>query len=499
MTSTSSRPLLLGSTARARGRDRHWQPVHLRRLAVSDTVVVVLAVALAQVVRLGSAAPAGRVPHTLVPVLLGLAWLGLLALLGTRGRRTVGNGVQEYRRVLDASLRLLGLVAVAVLLLDAPVSRGYLAVALPLGTVGLLASRWSWRRWLSERRSEGTHGARVLVVGSRVAAAAMQRQLTRDVRAGYRVVGVCVPGLHPVHGDRRGRRPGDTQPPDDPALPVLGDATAVRAAILASGADTVVVSNTEHLGPDGMRTLAWELDELDVDLVVAPGVVDVAGSRLAIHPVAELPLLHVEQPQYEGAGRLGKWLLDVTLATVGLVLTAPVLLVAAIAVKLTSPGPLFHRADRVGLRGTTFPMLKLRSMVVDADARVSALAAANDGAGPLFKMHDDPRVTPVGRILRRFSIDELPQLVNVLRGQMSIVGPRPPLPRETAAWTGDVHRRMLVKPGITGLWQVSGRSDLSWEDSVRLDLSYVENWSLVGDLVIVGRTARAVARSEGAY
>ncbi len=168
MTSTCSRPLLLGSTARARPRDRHWQPVHRRRLAVSDTVVVVLAVALAQVVRLGSAAPAGRVPRTFVPVLLALAWLGLLALLGTRGRRTVGSGVQEYRRVLDASLRLLGLVAVAVLLLDVPVSRGYLAVALPLGTVGLLASRWSWRRWLSER-SEGTHGARVLVVGSRVA------------------------------------------------------------------------------------------------------------------------------------------------------------------------------------------------------------------------------------------------------------------------------------------------------------------------------------------
>ncbi len=176
-------------------------------------------------------------------------------------------------------------------------------------------------------------------------------------------------------------------------------------------------------------------------------------------------------------------------------LTAPVLLV----VMLTSPEPLLHRADRVGLRGNTFPMLKLRSMVVDADARVGALAAANEGSGPLFKLHDDPRVTPVGRILRRFSIDEQPQLVNVLRGQMSIVGPRPPLPRETAAWTGDVHRRMLVKPGITGLWQVSGRGDLSWEDSVRLDLSYVENWSLVGDLVIVGRTARAVARSEGAY
>jgi exopolysaccharide biosynthesis polyprenyl glycosylphosphotransferase len=280
---------------------------------------------------------------------------------------------------------------------------------------------------------------------------------------------------------------------------VLGDETAVIDALRATSADMVAASNTEYLGADGIRALAWELEPADVDLVMSPGVLDVAGPRLQIHPVAGLPLLHVDKPQYSGATKVHKLALDVMGALVGLLVLWPLFVVVAAMIKLDSHDPVFYRAERIGLKGKPFAVLKFRSMVVDAEKRRIGLVGRNEGAGPLFKLRNDPRVTRVGRWLRRLSIDELPQLINVLLGQMSIVGPRPPLRAEVATYRGDVHRRLLVKPGITGLWQVSGRSNLPWEESVRLDLYYVENWSLIQDLMIVWRTVGAVFRSTGAY
>jgi exopolysaccharide biosynthesis polyprenyl glycosylphosphotransferase len=261
----------------------------------------------------------------------------------------------------------------------------------------------------------------------------------------------------------------------------------------------VAVSNTEYLGTEGMRALAWELESVDVDLVVTAGVVDVAGPRLHARPVAGLPWLHVDKPQYRGASKVGKLALDVAGSLFGLLLLSPLMLAVALAIKLESRGPVFYRAQRVGLNGQPFTMLKFRSMKVQAEADRDALLHLNQGSGPLFKMRVDPRVTRVGRLIRRASIDELPQLINVLLGHMSIVGPRPPLPDEVMAYTSDVHRRLLVKPGLTGLWQVSGRSDLSWEESVRLDLYYVENWSTISDLIIIWRTVGAVLQGRGAY
>jgi exopolysaccharide biosynthesis polyprenyl glycosylphosphotransferase len=248
-----------------------------------------------------------------------------------------------------------------------------------------------------------------------------------------------------------------------------------------------------------MRTLAWQLEAVDVDLVVAPAVVDVASPRLQIHPVGGLPLLHVGRPQYRGAGKIGKLSLDFLGSIVGLLVLWPLFLIMTVLIKLDSPGPVFYRAERVGRNGKSFAMLKFRSMIVGAQNLRSPLIVHNEGSGPLFKMRNDPRVTRVGRWMRRLSIDELPQLINVLAGQMSLVGPRPPLPSEVATYTDDTHRRMLVKPGITGLWQVSGRSDLAWQESVRLDLFYVENWSLIQDLVILWRTFGPVFRGTGAY
>ena len=234
-------------------------------------------------------------------------------------------------------------------------------------------------------------------------------------------------------------------------------------------------------------------------MVVAPALTDVAGPRIHITPVAGLPLLHVEEPEFTGVRRLFKSVSDRVLALLLYLLLSPLLVLIAIAVRVSSRGPALFRQERVGQDGQTFGLLKFRSMYVDAEARLAALQGSNEASGLLFKMRADPRVTPVGRWLRRYSLDELPQLWNVVRGDMALVGPRPPLPSEVAAYESHVRRRLLVRPGITGLWQVSGRSDLSWDDAVRLDLYYVENWSPALDAMILWKTLFAVVRGKGAY
>lgn len=469
---------------------------YVRQLIFTDVVSVAASVSLAQLVRFGSdpgwlKASSPRFGYPVVSLTLMVCWLIGLVAFRTRETRVVGTGAEEYRRVAHASFALFGAVAIAAYLSKLELARGYLAVALPAGLATLVLTRRMWRKWLLRQRAEGHFITTVLVVGSHHAAVSMARLFEGDKAAGYRVVGVCVPGW--AQAQRK------LLNIDGHSVPVLGDTHDVLAALEQTRAAMVAVSNTESIGVDGMRALAWQLESVDVDLVVSSGVVDVAGPRLQIRPVAGLPLLHVDKPQYRGASRVGKMLVDVVGAASALLVLSPVLLLVALAIKLSSRGSVFYRAERIGLNGQPFAMLKFRSMVVAAEQLRVDLDDDNEGAGPLFKMRNDPRVTLIGRWLRRFSIDELPQLINVLCGQMSVVGPRPPLRSEVVAYTGDVHRRLLVKPGITGLWQVSGRSDLSWEESVRLDLYYVENWSMIQDLTIVWRTIGAVLTSKGAY
>jgi len=282
-------------------------------------------------------------------------------------------------------------------------------------------------------------------------------------------------------------------------VPVVGGFGSVAQAVRLTDADTVAVLASPDLGPEQLRRLAWELEPTGADLMVAPSLVEVAGPRLSIRPVSGLPLLQVEQPQFAGGRRIVKSTFDRTIALCSVVLLSPVLLAIALAVRLTSRGPAFFTQQRIGRDGAPFTMVKFRSMVVDAEQRREELVAESDRDGLMFKMHADPRVTRVGAMLRRYSLDELPQLFNVMGGSMSLVGPRPPLPEEVERYGDDVRRRLLVKPGVTGLWQVSGRADLSWEESVRLDLRYVDNWSLAADLLILWKTARAVVRASGAY
>jgi exopolysaccharide biosynthesis polyprenyl glycosylphosphotransferase len=261
----------------------------------------------------------------------------------------------------------------------------------------------------------------------------------------------------------------------------------------------VAVLPCPELDGPTLRRLGWDLEKTRAELLLAPAVTEVVGPRVHIRPVCGLPLVHMERPELRGTRRLAKALTDWLAAALIVLVTAPVLIAIAVGITVTSRGPVFFTQERVGRDGRTFRMLKFRSMVVGADAMLDVLAEPGDGNGVLFKRKDDPRVTPLGRVLRRYSLDELPQLFNVLRGDMSLVGPRPPLPSEVAHYGFDMHRRFLVKPGLTGLWQVSGRSDLSWDDSVRIDVHYVENWSFTFDLMILWKTIGAVRRGSGAY
>jgi exopolysaccharide biosynthesis polyprenyl glycosylphosphotransferase len=282
-------------------------------------------------------------------------------------------------------------------------------------------------------------------------------------------------------------------------VPIDGDLDDVVDVVRRRGADAVAVTSASETAAVYLRKLSWQLEGSGIELLVSPGLIEVAGPRLHIRPFVGLPLLAIEEPVFSGWKRVLKGALDRVGAAVTIALVAPVLLAIAAAVKLSSPGPVLYRQERVGAYGRRYTMYKFRSMVVGADAKLQELLDLNEGSGLLFKMRRDPRVTPVGRVLRRLSLDELPQLFNVLGGTMSLVGPRPPLPQEVERYDTSIRRRLLVKPGLTGLWQISGRSDLSWEESVRLDLRYVENWSLALDLLILWKTASAVLRSHGAY
>jgi exopolysaccharide biosynthesis polyprenyl glycosylphosphotransferase len=473
---------------------RSWQQRYATNLLVTDTLVVCGGVILAQYVRFGRipTSPAFLSHYaTAYSALIIILWLSAMAVLHTRSPRVVGTGIEEHRRVVAASFWTFGAIAIVELLVRLEIARLYLAVALPVGVLGLVLSRCIWRQYVAGKRVEGGYRTAVLAIGETDAVAHMANELTNNPKDGYHVVGVCIPGF--------GAPRGEHLIVNDRAIPIVGGETYALDAIRTYGADTIAIAGTRQFDIPGIRRLVWALEPMNVDLLVSPGVMDVASSRLVMRPIAGLRLLHIEKPRYRAAMRFQKRAFDFCFALAALTAALPILLVVALAIKITSRGPVFYSAERIGIDGRPFSMLKFRTMVEDADQQLSNLLAKNESDGLLFKIRDDPRVTPIGRLLRRFSIDELPQFINVLRHEMSVVGPRPPLRREVEAYDGDVHRRLLVKPGITGLWQVSGRSDLSWDKAIRLDLSYIDNWSMVGDFVIIAKTLQAVFQSEGAY
>ncbi|KQQ21258.1 sugar transferase [Rathayibacter caricis DSM 15933] len=486
-------------------RGSSWEQEYRGRLLATDVLAILVSVFGTQLfwfdLDLGSGVVGFRttdaftINYTVVSVVLSIAWLLALQVFDTRDRRIIGTGYVEYRRIVDSTIWLFGIVAIVAYLLQIQLARGYIITALPAGILLICVGRLVWRSWLTRERKQGRSANQVVLLGSRASVLHTARELRRGTEAGYKLVGAVSTspgGADALHGETE---------LDGLAVHSFTGIDGVRAVMDATGADTVVVTSSDELAPQRIRELSWTLEPGREHLVVAPSLTDIGGPRIHTRPVAGLPLIHVETPRFDGRQRFAKRLFDIVASTALILLSAPVLIVVAILVRTTSPGPVLFRQERIGLNGATFEMLKFRSMVVDAEARLAALAAQQraEGNSVLFKMAKDPRVTKVGTVLRRFSLDELPQFLNVFRGDMSLIGPRPPLAREVEQYEAHVHRRFLMKPGITGLWQVSGRSNLSWEDTVRLDLYYVENWSMTGDLIILFKTARAVLARDGAY
>ncbi len=427
---------------------------------------------------------AGAVYLTL-SLLFPLAWLVAVTLARGYEPRFLHVGSEEFRRVLEAGLLLSIVGALTAYMFTLDLARGYLLVVAGTATAGTLALRLVLRRLLHRQRSAGAGWMRrAVIVGHSEEVRQALDELGRQRSHGYEVAGLCV-----AEGV-----PGESY--DVSAVVGLDD---IPGAVERFRADAVIVLPCREVSGAALRRLGWQLEQTGTQLLLAPGLVDVAHQRATVHPAGSLPLLHIDHPEFTGPRRAAKQVFERAAAATAIVALSPVLLVLMAAVRLDSRGPAIFRQERVGQGDRRFTMFKLRTMSADAETRRSALLDENESDGALFKIREDPRVTRVGRVLRRYSLDELPQLFNVILGHMSLVGPRPPLPAEVDAYEPDVRRRLAVKPGLTGLWQVSGRSDLPWDEAVRLDLRYVDNWSPALDMSILWKTGRAVLSRSGAY
>lgn len=470
-----------------------WLRRYRRGLVAIDLLTATAAMLISFLIRFGPAESGSRFDGALV-ALLPLAWVAVVAFNHGYEARFVGVGAAEFQRIFHSFLYLTALVSFASFVTRTEFARSFVLVALSLSLILDVLGRYAARKWLHAQRAAGRAMKSVLIVGDADAIKGFTAVLLRDRHAGMRVIGACVPSevVAQTH---------TVETLASMNVPLLGDVDSVVAAVKDSNADTVAVVSSGRIGPEKLRWISWQLEGSETELVVSPGLIEVAGPRLHIQPVAGLPLLHVEEPEFTGFRRVLKGGFDRMMAAGALLALSPIFITILLAVRFSSSGPALFRQVRVGRDGRTFTMLKFRSMYTDAEQRLAAIQEQNDHGddGVLFKMRNDPRVTTVGRWLRKFSLDELPQLINVVNGSMSLVGPRPPLPSEVARYEAHVHRRFLVKPGVTGLWQVSGRSNLAWDESVRLDLRYVENWSIAGDLQILWKTMFAVIRGTGAY
>lgn len=464
----------------AAARRARWENPLRRAAMLGDGLLAALAT-LVTFLTLGGLDP-------LAGLLSLAAGVGAVVILATQGAyqvRRMGAGPEEFQAFLRGGFIAVALLAMTSFSTQLDLPRRFVFVTVPVIVVLGGLWRYALRRVLHRYRSRGESMLRTLIVGSPGRVAPVAGDLSAESYHGYKVVGACTPFL-------------DVDAEAGSQLPTLGTVSDIPQVVVDHRIDVVIVVGSELSSP-ALRRLSWALEQAGAQLVVAPGLVEVAGPHVTLRPTAGLSLVHLETPSRHAGRGLAKAVLDRVLGSLLLLGASPVIAVSAALVKLTSKGPAFFSQTRAGIDGTPFTMWKLRSMVVDAEKRREALLSSNEGDGLLFKMQDDPRVTKVGKVLRRFSVDELPQLWNVVRGDMSLVGPRPPLMSEYENYHDAVNRRLRVKPGLTGLWQVSGRSDLTWDQSVNLDLRYVDNWSLAMDMLILWKTLRVVVKGSGAY
>ena len=477
-------PSSASSIGGLRDRRNDWPRRYASRLFYTDVAVIAFTLVVYSLVALDEISepvswPGGvSLPYWVLLIFVSVFWLLGLDVIDTRDRHIVGHGITEYRRLIDATLAVFAVLVAIAFFARMDVARSLFVVALPVGLILLVMSRWLWRQWLRRHQRRGQYVYRAVVLGEPSKVEHIIGQIHRTPESGYIIVGALTPSHE--HATLAG-------------VPVVGGLQAASAAVESLSADTMIVSSADELDPKAMRRIGWEMADRDVDWVVAPALTDVAGPRIHARPVAGLPLVHVEFPTLEGYRRFAKRTFDIVGSAVLIVLFSPFMVAVAVAIRIDGPGPIFYQQTRIGRRGREFGMRKFRSMVANADDQLASLLDVQGTTDkPLFKVTNDPRITKVGRFLRKHSIDEIPQLLNVFLGEMSLVGPRPQRAAEVALYDEDAHRRLLVKPGMSGLWQVSGRSKLSWDDAIRLDLYYVENWSFTQDIQILFRTVRAV-------
>jgi exopolysaccharide biosynthesis polyprenyl glycosylphosphotransferase len=469
-----------------------WASRYRVRLIITDYSVIVVSVLGAFASRFWNQSPATfakvATDYWAIGLVIMLTWIVTLGAYRTRSPRVVGVGVTEYRSVVNSSLMAFGLLGILFLILEINIARGFFLLALPIGLAGLILSRWMWRNWLLRQRRSGKFVSRAVVVGDPEDVHYVISQMDKKAVSVYDIVGAAV-DAETIESIRVNSRNID----------VVSDLENVAAVAARLHVDAVIVAGEPNRGGHFIRDLGWDLEGSGAELVVASRLTNIAGPRIHLRPVEGLPLMHVELPHYEGGKHMMKRALDIGASGLALLALMPVMLLIALVIRRGSPGPVLFRQERVGKSGKTFHMIKFRSMVETAEDDLAGLLDQNEGAGVLFKMRNDPRITKTGQFLRKYSLDELPQLWNIFIGDMSLVGPRPPLQSEVASYGDRVHRRLYIKPGLTGMWQVNGRSNLDWDESVRLDLYYVENWSITGDLVIMWRTLKVLVAPIGAY
>ena len=475
------RPARTDRTARPR-----WETRYALAVTGSDLLIMMCALAIGVWVGFGNTATDF---HLASLIAAGTAPCFVACMVATRAWEPglLGRGSEEFSRLMRSVASSAVLVGIVGLAFQVSATRPWVFGVIPGMGVLMALGRYLLRLMLYRRRAQGQCVHQVLAVGGAEWVHDLVTRTRRAVYHGWQVTGACTPDGLGLNGN------GEVA-----GVPVIGDLDAIVRTVLSGDYRVVAVAPADGWSARRLHQLAWDIEGQGVELVVHPGLMEVQGPRLHVAPVDGLPLLRLTEPRFSGAPWVLKGVMDKIGAGLLLLLLSPLLLAIYLAVR-SDGGPGFFRQTRVGLGGQEFRMWKFRSMVVDAERRKVTLVTANQAQGPLFKMKTDPRVTRVGAVLRKFSMDELPQLFNVLTGSMSLVGPRPPLPSEVATYNRDARRKLLVKPGLTGLWQISGRSDLSWDESVRLDLRYVENWTLALDGLILWKTIRAVISSDGAY
>ena len=424
-------------------------------------------------------------------------WILFLTAFRTRQDHILGIGTAEYSLVAKATVVFFASEALAMYFFNASFSRYYFFVGMPLGVMLLVISRWVLRKQLRKIRASGLLTKPTVIVGTSSDVDELFRRIKSHPAAGLQPIGKI---YYQTLTDQTSNFSHSESTETFPTVIFRDDAQIVEL-VSSFRAEVVIFADQGNITPTKLKHLIWELDSGGFGVILAPGIVDVTPQRIQMYPISSSMLLKIDFSGLSKIQKLVKRTIDISASLVGLLLTSPIFLVCSIAIKIEDSGPIFYKQIRIGLSGKPFTIFKFRSMnttfqVVPPLAKSNQVALAND---VLFKMKDDPRVTKVGKVIRKWSIDELPQLVNILIGNMSLVGPRPPLPNEVEKYDSHVFRKFYVKPGLTGLWQVSGRSNLSWYDSVQIDLYYVDNWSLAGDFSILIQTIKVVLKREGAY